>query len=180
MGNGRLARLLARNVPVTVKLNIGTKFGSDHSEGENVLGDIEGTNPKLRDQIVMLGAHLDSWATVTGATDDGGRNSYYTGGTASSQDTQSKTATQDSDWLVGRRGGGHDWFTPLCGTAFCFFRRSDTEPWTALPEWKRPVPPYFKDVIQHETSMSRFTDHQADFGYRTRSNGRAEISLEPS
>ena len=68
---GRLARLAARNVPVTVRLNIQTQFGPEHVDGQNVIGDIPGTDPEHKDEIVMLGGHLDSWAAATGATDDG-------------------------------------------------------------------------------------------------------------
>ena len=70
-GYGRMARLVAHGVPVMVKLNIQTKFGADHINGENVVGDIPGTDPVLKDQVVMLGGHLDSWIAGTGATDNG-------------------------------------------------------------------------------------------------------------
>ena len=70
-GYGRMARLVAHHVPVTVRLNIQAKFGADHVDGENVVGDIPGNDPVLKDQIVMLGGHLDSWIAGTGATDNG-------------------------------------------------------------------------------------------------------------
>ena len=70
-GYGRMARLVAHGVPVTVKLNIQAKFGADHVDGENVIGDIPGTDPALKDQVVMMGGHLDSWIAGTGATDNG-------------------------------------------------------------------------------------------------------------
>ena len=70
-GYGRMARLAARGVAVKVRLNVMAKFGSDHAEGKNVIGEIVGTDPNLKDQVVMLGAHLDSWIAGTGATDDG-------------------------------------------------------------------------------------------------------------
>jgi carboxypeptidase Q len=70
-GYGRMARLVEHGVPVTVKLNIQAKFGADHVDGENVIGDIPGTDPALKDQVVMIGGHLDSWIAGTGATDNG-------------------------------------------------------------------------------------------------------------
>jgi hypothetical protein len=70
-GYGRMARLVSHDVPVTVKLNINTRFGADHVDGENVVGDIPGTDPALKNQIVMVGGHLDSWIAGTGATDNG-------------------------------------------------------------------------------------------------------------
>ncbi len=36
----------------------------------NVLAEIPGTDPALRDEVVLVGAHLDSWHTATGATDN--------------------------------------------------------------------------------------------------------------
>jgi Peptidase family M28 len=68
---GRIERLLARKVPVRVELNVDTAFTDDHKEGFNVLGEIPGADPVRKNEIVMVGAHLDSWAAGTGATDDG-------------------------------------------------------------------------------------------------------------
>jgi carboxypeptidase Q len=68
---GRMARLVARGVPVSVRLDIQTKFGSEHVQGMNVLGEIAGVDPRLKDQVVMMGGHLDSWGGATGAADDG-------------------------------------------------------------------------------------------------------------
>lgn len=39
--------------------------------GQNVVAEIPGTDPRLRQQIVLVGAHLDSWPAAQGATDDG-------------------------------------------------------------------------------------------------------------
>ena len=68
---GRISRLLAHNVPVTLALNIQTEFTGDHEQGYNTIADIPGTDPQLKDQVVMAGGHLDSWIAGTGATDDG-------------------------------------------------------------------------------------------------------------
>jgi len=68
---GRLYRLIQAHVPVTVEMNIETKFTGDHEHGFNTVAEIPGTDPKLKDQVVMLGGHLDSWIAGTGATDNG-------------------------------------------------------------------------------------------------------------
>jgi carboxypeptidase Q len=68
---GRVARLLQRNVHVSISLNIQTEFTGDHVQGSNVIAEIPGSDPQLKDQVVMLGGHLDSWIAGTGATDDG-------------------------------------------------------------------------------------------------------------
>jgi hypothetical protein len=67
----RLARLAMHDVPVTLEVNIETKFTGDHEHGFNTVAEIEGTDPKLKDQVVMVGGHLDSWISATGATDNG-------------------------------------------------------------------------------------------------------------
>ena len=68
---GRMHRLVAHGVPVSVRLNIATKFYGEHEPGNNVIAEIPGADPALKDQIVMVGGHLDSWIAGTGATDDG-------------------------------------------------------------------------------------------------------------
>jgi hypothetical protein len=68
---GRMHRLVSHGVPVSVRLNIATKFYGDHEPGSNVIAEIPGTDPGLKDEVVMLGGHLDSWIAGTGATDDG-------------------------------------------------------------------------------------------------------------
>ena len=68
---GRLYRLVQEHVPVTVETNIDTKFNGEHEHGYDTVAEIPGTDPKLKDQVVMLGGHLDSWIAGTGATDNG-------------------------------------------------------------------------------------------------------------
>ena len=65
---GRLARTLDRKVPVTVELTVQNRF-IDDQPGFNVLAELPGTDKA--DEIVMLGAHFDSWHGATGATDNG-------------------------------------------------------------------------------------------------------------
>jgi hypothetical protein len=68
---GRMHRLVSHDVPVSVRLNIATQFFGEHEPGNDVIAEIPGTDPLLKDQVVMLGGHLDSWIAGTGATDDG-------------------------------------------------------------------------------------------------------------
>ena len=68
---GRVYRLLQAHVPVTLEMNVETKFTGDHQHGFDTVAEIPGTDPTLKDQIVMVGGHLDSWASATGATDNG-------------------------------------------------------------------------------------------------------------
>jgi carboxypeptidase Q len=64
-----IARLLQQSVPVKLRVNVRSRFLDDRMT-YNVLAEIPGTDPALKDQVVMLGAHLDSWHTGTGATDN--------------------------------------------------------------------------------------------------------------
>jgi hypothetical protein len=68
---GRISRLLQANVPVSVEINVGTKFTGEHEHGFDTVAEIPGTDPALKEQVVMLGGHLDSWIAGTGATDNG-------------------------------------------------------------------------------------------------------------
>src|SRR5690606_12101592 len=65
-----LVRLVRANQKVELDLEVGTKFYTDQTKGFNVIGEIPGTDNKLRDEVVMIGAHLDSWQGSVGATDN--------------------------------------------------------------------------------------------------------------
>ena len=67
----RLVRLLDRGIPVKVELNVQTQFHDEtDGNGFNVIADIPGGD--LAQEIVLIGAHLDSTHGATGATDNGG------------------------------------------------------------------------------------------------------------
>ena len=68
---GRVYRLLQAHVPVSIEMDVETKFTGDHEHGYDTVAEIPGTDPDLKDQIVMVGGHLDSWIAGTGATDNG-------------------------------------------------------------------------------------------------------------
>ena len=68
---GRLYRLTQAHAPVSVEIDVDTKFTGDHEHGFDTVAEIPGTDPKLKDQVVMVGGHLDSWIAGTGATDNG-------------------------------------------------------------------------------------------------------------
>ena len=68
---GRVYRLLKANVPVSIEMDVETEFTGDHEHGFNTIAEIPGTDPKLKDEVVMVGGHLDSWIAGTGATDNG-------------------------------------------------------------------------------------------------------------
>ena len=65
---GRIYRTLEKDVPVTLEMDIRNTFHDDDLNSFNVVGEIAGSD--RADEVVMLGAHLDSWHTGTGATDN--------------------------------------------------------------------------------------------------------------
>jgi carboxypeptidase Q len=65
-----IARMLQQKIPVKLAVEIQSAFNEDDRNTHNVLGDIPGTDGAIKDEIVMVGAHLDSWHTATGATDN--------------------------------------------------------------------------------------------------------------
>ena len=65
-----VARMLQHGMPVKLRVNIQARYHTADTNGYNVIAEIPGTDPTLRDQVVMLGAHLDSWHSATGATDN--------------------------------------------------------------------------------------------------------------
>ena len=68
---GRIVRLLQKKYDVEVELDVRNKFFDDAKDQWDTVAEIPGTDPKLKDEVVMLGAHLDSWHSGTGATDNG-------------------------------------------------------------------------------------------------------------
>ncbi len=65
-----ILRLLSNRVPVTLRVNVQGRYLTRDTLGYNVLAELPGTDPRLRDEVVMVGAHLDSWHSATGATDN--------------------------------------------------------------------------------------------------------------
>jgi hypothetical protein len=68
---GRLYRLTQAHAPVSVEVDVETKVTGEHEHGFDTVAEIPGTDPKLKEQVVMVGGHLDSWIAGTGATDNG-------------------------------------------------------------------------------------------------------------
>ncbi|HKT80968.1 MAG TPA: M20/M25/M40 family metallo-hydrolase [Vicinamibacterales bacterium] len=65
---GRIARTLEKNVPVTLQMDIANRFLDADPNAFNIIAELPGTDKA--DEVVMIGAHFDSWHTATGATDN--------------------------------------------------------------------------------------------------------------
>jgi len=64
----RIVRLVERKIPVRIELNIEAHTIEENQDSSNVVAEIPGNRKK--EQLVMIGAHLDSWQGGTGATDN--------------------------------------------------------------------------------------------------------------
>ena len=65
---GRIARTLAKNIPVTIEADIKNTY-YENPPLFNIVGEITGTDKA--EEVVLLGAHFDTWHAATGAADDG-------------------------------------------------------------------------------------------------------------
>ncbi len=65
---GRISRILADGTPVELEFNIVNRWYPEGKTAYNTIAEIPGTDKK--DEVVMLGGHLDSWHAATGATDN--------------------------------------------------------------------------------------------------------------
>ncbi|MDR2809872.1 MAG: M20/M25/M40 family metallo-hydrolase [Tannerellaceae bacterium] len=69
--HGRMVRLVQKNIPVKLELDIKNTFYPTDTLVNNVIAEIPGSDPKLKNEVVMIGAHLDSWHGGTGGADNG-------------------------------------------------------------------------------------------------------------
>jgi hypothetical protein len=66
----RIVRILDKNTPVRIEANVKNTFYDQDLNAFNVIAEIPGSDARLKEEIVMLGAHFDSWHAGTGATDN--------------------------------------------------------------------------------------------------------------
>jgi carboxypeptidase Q len=67
---GMLVRMLQDGAHPRLRVAVKTRYDEVDTSAYNIIADIPGTDPEIGDQVVMLGAHLDSWQAATGATDN--------------------------------------------------------------------------------------------------------------
>jgi hypothetical protein len=65
-----IAGMLEHNIPVKLRVAIKSTYQEADTNAYNIIAEIPGVDPALKDQVVMLGAHIDSWHTGVGATDN--------------------------------------------------------------------------------------------------------------
>lgn len=65
-----LVRLASGGQAPSLRVELRTRYQEDDRNSYNVIAEIPGRDPVLRDEVVLIGAHLDSWHTSSGATDN--------------------------------------------------------------------------------------------------------------
>jgi carboxypeptidase Q len=65
-----IARMLGQGVAVKLRVGITARYLTSDTNSYNVVADLPGTDPVLENDVVLLGGHLDSWHTGTGASDN--------------------------------------------------------------------------------------------------------------
>ena len=65
---GRISRLLEHKTPVRLEFDVRNRIVPEGTTSYNMIGEISGSDKK--DEVIMLGGHLDSWHSATGATDN--------------------------------------------------------------------------------------------------------------
>jgi len=65
-----LVCLVKAGEPVELRIQVVSRSNHDRLDSDNVIAEIAGTDPSLKDEVALVGAHLDSWHTATGATDN--------------------------------------------------------------------------------------------------------------
>lgn len=66
----RIARMIKAGKEVKINIELRTKFFEEDTQGYNVVGEIPGSDPELKDEVVIVGGHFDSWHAGTGAVDN--------------------------------------------------------------------------------------------------------------
>jgi carboxypeptidase Q len=64
----RIVRMLQKQTPVQLEIDIASRYHADDLMSFNIVAEIPGGD--LKDELVMLGGHFDSWHAGTGATDN--------------------------------------------------------------------------------------------------------------
>jgi len=62
--------MLQRGMPVKLRINVQAHYVTDDPNSYNVVADLPGADPRLKSEVVLIGAHLDSWHSGTGASDN--------------------------------------------------------------------------------------------------------------
>ena len=97
-------RTLEKKLPVTIEADVKNTFYDEDQMTFNVVAELPGTDKA--DEVVMIGAHLDSWHAGTGATDNGASSAVMMEAMRILKAAGLKPRRTDPDGAVGRRRAG--------------------------------------------------------------------------
>ena len=120
---GRIARILADGTPVELEFNIVNRVYPEGQTVYNVIAEIPGSDK--RNEIVMLGGHLDSWQSATGATDNAIGCATMMEAARILKAHRRPAAADDPGGAVERRGAGDSRIAGVCQAALRIVRGSE-------------------------------------------------------
>ena len=112
----RIYRILKRDIPVRIEVEVRNRIGESVEKACNVIGEIPGTD--LKNEIVMIGAHLDCWHESGGASDNAAGCAVALEAGADSQGDRRATASHHPGRPLERRRAGAEWFEGIRAGAF--------------------------------------------------------------
>jgi hypothetical protein len=65
-----IVRMLRQKIPVKLRLDVQGHYTTDDPDTYNVIAELPGVDPALKDEVVMIGGHIDSWHGATGSADN--------------------------------------------------------------------------------------------------------------
>ena len=108
---GRITRVLADGTPVELEFNIVNRIYPEGKTSYNAIAEIAGSDKK--DEVIMLGGHLDSWHSATGATDNAVGCAAMMEAAPNPEGHRRQTAPHDPRRPVERRRAGPSRFAGL-------------------------------------------------------------------
>ena len=113
-----MQRLLLHQIPVQIDMDVQAKVFTADQQGYNVIAEIPGTDNKLKEQLVMIGGHLDSWQGATGATDNAAGSAVMMEVVRILKAVGIQAKTHNPDCPVGRRRNRSSRIKKLCKKSF--------------------------------------------------------------
>ncbi len=149
----RIARLIEKKTEVELEIDVKATFHDDDPMAYNTIAEIPGTDPVKKNEIVMVGAHLDSWHSGTGATDNAAGSAVAMEVMRILKDMKPKRTIRIGLWAGEEQG--------LLGSAAYvrehFGKRPDPKPEDrALPQFLRPSTGPLTLTADHATFSSYF------------------------
>ncbi|MGD9252808.1 MAG: M20/M25/M40 family metallo-hydrolase [Holophagae bacterium] len=154
----RLVRMLDRGLEPELEIDVAVRWFEDDDRAYNTIADFKGTD--LADELVIVGGHLDSWHTGTGATDNGGSCAVVMEAIRLIKDSglKPRRTIRAAFWSGEEQGllGSRDYVKRYVAT-----RPEPTDPeQLALPTWARERTWPIQPLPGHKTTSAYFnTDY---------------------